>query len=72
MSQIDMSAEGLGLRPEDLGPTARLAVLAEFLATMLFVFIGAGAVAVVLNVVSTTGSMDAPSLVAIALAHGLR
>jgi aquaporin TIP len=64
-----MSAEGLGLRAEDLQEKTLIAVLAEFLATMLFVFIGAGTVAVVTGVVAE--GLDSATLVAIALAHGL-
>lgn len=65
MSQFDFSAEGLGLRAEDLNESTFRAALAELIGTLLFVFIGAGAV------VAVGGFSDSGALVAIALAHGL-
>lgn len=44
------------------------AVVAEFLGTMFFVFLGTGAVVAALNV---SGGLDSAALVAIAIAHGL-
>jgi aquaporin TIP len=45
--------------------------VAEFLATLLFVFVGAGAVVMVTGVLKLSPAQDAGALVAIALAHGL-
>jgi aquaporin TIP len=66
MSQVDLSADGLGLNAESLSPNTFLAALIEGIAVFLFVFIGAGTVTLV-------GGYDEPAaqLVAIALAHGL-
>jgi len=69
MSQIDFSAEGLGLRAEDLGIKTLRAALAELIAVLLFVFIGAGTVVVTINVLGN--ELNAASLTAISLAHGL-
>jgi len=44
------------------------AVVAEFLGTMFFVFLGTGAVVAAVNV---SGNLDGAALVAIAVAHGL-
>jgi MIP family channel proteins len=44
------------------------AVIAEFLATMFFVFCGTGAVVAAVNI---SGGLDAATLTAIAIAHGL-
>ena len=41
MTQFELSAESLGLTQDDLNERTWRAVLAEFIATMLFVFIGA-------------------------------
>jgi len=72
MSQFDLSAESLGLTADDFGPKTLRAVLAEFIATLLFVFIGAGAVAVIVGVLEASpGGDSAGALVGIALAHGL-
>lgn len=71
MAQFELSAESLGLSAEDLGPRTWRAVVAEFIATLLFVFVGAGAVAVVTGVLELSPGEDAAALVAIALAHGL-
>ncbi|MGH6784243.1 MAG: aquaporin, partial [Sphingomicrobium sp.] len=70
MTQFDFSAESLGLTAEDLDERTWRAVIAEFIATLLFVFIGAGAVATVIGVLGAD-SLDAEGLTAIALAHGL-
>jgi len=71
MAQFELSAESLGLSAEDLGPRTWRAVVAEFIATLLFVFVGAGAVAVVTGVLERSPGEDAAALAAIALAHGL-
>jgi MIP family channel proteins len=71
MSNFELSAESLGLTRDDLNERTWRAVLAEFIATLLFIFIGAGAVAVVTGVLGLNPREDAAALVAIALAHGL-
>lgn len=71
MSQFELSAESLGLTAEDLNEKTWRAVFAEFVATLLFVFIGAGAVVAVTEVLARTPDADIGALVAIALAHGL-
>jgi len=72
MSKFDFSAESLGLTADDLNERTWRAVFAEFLATLLFVFIGAGAVAVVTGALPEAAeALDASTLTAIALAHGL-
>jgi aquaporin TIP len=63
--KFDFTAEGLGFTDADLGERTWLAALAEFIATLLFVFIGCGAVVMV------GGAGDNDGLIAIALAHGL-
>jgi len=65
MAQWELSAESLGLTAEDFGPRTWQAVLAELIATLLFVFVGAGSVIVV------GGPSDSGAVVTIALAHGL-
>ena len=65
MTQFDFSAESLGLTQDDLNERTWRAVLAEFIATLLFVFIGCGAVIMV------GGAAENDGLIAIALAHGL-
>jgi len=65
MAQWELSAESLGLTAEDFGQKTWQAVLAELIATLLFVFVGAGSVIVV------GGPSDSGAVVAIALAHGL-
>lgn len=65
MAQWELSAESLGFTAEDFGPRTWRAVLAELIATMLFVFVGAGSVIVV------GGPSDSGAVVVIALAHGL-
>jgi aquaporin TIP len=64
MSQFELSAENLGLSAEDLGPKLWRSAIAEGIAVLLFVFIGAGAVVVM-------GPLNPTSLIAIALTHGL-
>ena len=60
----------VGFGPGDFSPKVMRQVAAEFIATLLFVFLGAGAVVVTLNVVG--GPVTDPSfIIAIALAHGL-
>lgn len=71
MAQFELSAESVGLRAEDLGIRTWRAVIAEFIATLLFVFVGAGSVVVVTGVLRLSPATDAAALVAIALAHGL-
>jgi MIP family channel proteins len=79
MTQLDLSAESLGLTQNDLNERTFRAVLAEFIATLLFVFLGAGAVVAVggilpLELEELTPDVSAilgiGQLVAIALAHG--
>ena len=65
----DMSPEGLGLSAEDLGERLWLSALAEFIATLLFVFIGCGSVVTLTGALE--GQLTSASLVGIALAHGL-
>ncbi len=71
MSQFELSAESLGLTAEDLNEKIWRAVFAEFVGVLLFVFVGAGAVAVITGVLGLSPGEDAGALVAIALAHGL-
>ena len=71
MAQFELSAESLGLTAEDLNVKAWRAVIAEFIATLLFVFVGSGAVVIVTGVLKSSPSKDPAALVAIALAHGL-
>jgi MIP family channel proteins len=80
MTQFDFSAESLGLTQDHLNMRTWRAVLAEFIATLLFVFIGAGAVVMVVGALpiseagGTSGvvAVDPGSrLIAIAVAHGL-
>src|SRR3972149_2217779 len=65
MGQWVLSAESLGFTADDFGPKIWRSVLAAPIATLLFVFVGAGSV-VVLGGVNDTGG-----LVAVALTHGL-
>jgi aquaporin TIP len=69
MSRMDLSPEGLGLRAEDFGIDTLRAALAELIAVLIFVFAGAGTVVVVVNVLGS--ELNAATLTAIALAHGL-
>jgi len=71
MGQFELSAESLGLTSQDLGARTQRAALAEFIATLLFVFVGAGSVVVVTGILKLSPAQDAGALVAIALAHGL-
>jgi MIP family channel proteins len=73
MAQWGLSAESLGLTAEDFGPKTWQAVLAELVATLLFVFVGAGSVVVVTQVIGASPGLqgDPAALAAIALAHGL-
>ena len=68
MSQFELSAESLGFTNEDLGPRLWKSALAEGIAVLLFVFIGAGTV-VVLTGDAGLASID--QLIVIAFAHGL-
>jgi aquaporin TIP len=65
MGQWELSADSLGFTEADFGQKTWQAVFAELIATMLFVFVGAGSVVVI------GGVGDAGGLVAVALAHGL-
>jgi aquaporin TIP len=70
--KFDFTPEGLGFTEQDLGEKTWLAALAEFIATLLFVFIGAGAVVTVTGALPLPAeSLDPGTLTAIALAHGL-
>ena len=71
MAQWELSAESLGFTTEDFGPATWRAVLAELIATLLFVFVGAGSVVVITGVIGVSPRDDAAALTAIALAHGL-
>jgi len=71
MAQFELSAESLGLTAEHLGIKTWRAVIAEFIGTLLFVFVGAGAVVVVTGILKKSPGSDPGALVAIALAHGL-
>jgi len=71
MAQWELSAESLGFTAEDFGPATWRAVLAELIATLLFVFVGAGSVVVITGVIGVSPRDDAAALTAIALAHGL-
>jgi aquaporin TIP len=67
MSQIDFSAEGLGLTGEDLNLRLWRSALAELIGVLLFVFIGAGAVVTL----TAADGLTTEALVGIAIAHGL-
>ena len=73
MGQWEISAQSLGFTAEDFGEKTWQAVLAELIATLLFVFLGAGTVVVVTGVIGANPGFqgDPAALVAIALAHGL-
>lgn len=71
MTQFELSARSLGFTSEALGIRTWRAVIAEFFATLLFVFVGAGTVVVVTGVLGLSPAKDASALVAIAIAHGL-
>ena len=73
MAQWELSTESLGFTAEDFGPATWRAVLAELIATLLFVFVGAGSVVVITSpaVIGADPHRDAAALTAIALAHGL-
>lgn len=66
MSQFELSADFLGLNASDLGPRLWKAAIAEGIAVLLFVFIGAGAV-----VLLAGGGLSIPGLTGIALTHGI-
>ncbi len=63
-----MSIE-MGFEPSDFTARTWRAVAAEFIATTLFVFLGAGSVVTAIAVVGN--SVDPSFLIAVALAHGL-
>ncbi len=65
MGQLELSAGTLGFTEADFGQKTWQAVFAELIATLLFVFVGAGSVLVV------GGPSDSGAIVVIALAHGL-
>ncbi len=71
MARWELSTESLGLTAGDFGPKTWQAVMAELIATLLFVFVGAGTVVVVTGVIEAKPVSDAAALTAIALAHGL-
>ena len=71
MAQFELSARSLGLTAEDLSVRTLRAVIAEFIATFLFVFVGAGSVVMVTGVLKSSPANDPAALAAIALAHGL-
>jgi aquaporin TIP len=71
MAQGELSAESLGFTAEDFGPATWRAVIAELIATLLFVFVGAGSVVVITGVIGVSPRDDAAALTGIALAHGL-
>jgi aquaporin TIP len=71
MSQGELSADWLGLDPSDFGARTWRSVLAEFIGTLLFVFVGAGSVVIIVNVIGESPGSSVPALTAIALAHGL-
>jgi aquaporin TIP len=70
VGQWELSAEGLGFTEDDFGPATWRAVLAELIATLLFVFLGAGSVVVVTGVLAKSPASEPAALIAIALAHG--
>lgn len=61
----------LGFQPEDFTLKTWRAVAAEFIATGLFVFLGAGSVVVALNVLGGPPLSDPAFIISVALAHGL-
>jgi len=69
--ELQLTAESLGLTARDMGLRTWRAIVAEFIATALFIFIGAGTVVTVTGVLGLSPYDDAAALVAIALAHGL-
>lgn len=71
MGQWELSADSLGFTAEDFGPKTWRAVFAEFIATLLFVFVGVGTVVVVTGVIGANPGSDVAALTAIAFAHGL-
>jgi aquaporin TIP len=71
VGQWELSAESLGFTEEDFGLDTWRAVLAELIGTLLFVFVGAGAVVTVTGVLGASPLSDPAALTAIALAHGL-
>jgi aquaporin TIP len=71
MSRFELTPESLGLTAADLGVKAWRAALAELIAVLLFVFVGAGSVVAIVNVMGRVPAEDAGALVGIALAHGL-
>ncbi len=70
MAQWELSVESLGFTAEDFGQKTWQAVFAELIATLLFVFVGAGSVVVVTEVIGANPRADAAALAAIAFAHG--
>jgi aquaporin TIP len=65
MGKLELSAESLGFTEAAFRQKTWQAVFAELIATLLFVFVGAGSVVVI------GGVSDSGGLVAVALAHGL-
>jgi len=73
MAQWELFAESLGFTAKDFGTRTWRAVLAELIATLLFVFVGAGSVVAVVGVLGSNPGFqgDPAALAAIAFAHGL-
>lgn len=71
MGRWGLSAESLGFTEADFGQKTWQAVFAELIATLLFVFVGAGTVVVVTGVIGANPGADVAALTAIAFAHGL-
>lgn len=78
MTQFEVSPETLGLTQEHLNERHLRAVLAEFIATLLFVFIGCGAIVGITGVLGPgSGDLDLSpttnpaALVAVAIAFGV-
>jgi MIP family channel proteins len=79
MGQFELSADSVGLTAEDLGQKTWRAVLAEFIAVALFLFVGCGAIVTITGVLGGAGSPnegitpanDPAALVAVAFSFGV-
>ena len=78
MTQFELSPESLGLTQDDLNERTLRAALAEFIATMLFLFVGCGAIVGVTGVLgpgsgnpALSPTTDPAALVVVAFAFGL-
>jgi MIP family channel proteins len=79
MGRFELSAESLGFTEEDIGIGLWTAALAEFIATLLFLFVGCGAIVAVTGVLGAVGSPNAgispandpAALIVVAFAFGL-